>query len=880
MKIYDWLVRLAPRSVSDLRKPAARETFRQACNAARTKGRLSYALEVVRELVNVAGVIAVAHLRRVRVPTFRFSGLGRDVRMAARSFRSGGASTAIAVVTLALGIGINAAIFSVLDAVVFTEVPFRDHDRLVEITNFDPQQKMSFAGTSHRVVSEWRRQSDLFDRVEAYESTSLVYETGRGAEMISGAAVTPALFDMLGVRPALGRAFRGGDGEDGGPLTVVVNDAFWRGELGGTTNLSRAEIQIDGRRYSVVGVMPPSFRFPTGGESIWVPFDINRPPVGSPVGRHLTPFARMAKGVTLEAAERETKSRGSRVNQAAGGAPELTASTWQAGRGVDDKTSQSLWILSGAVGFLFLIVCANVANLALTRTLARARELTTCAALGASPSDLFRAALVEHAFLAGVSTLAGAGIAAGAIRIAVAALPDSITGSTMNAIDLDGRVLAFMAVAGAGAAILFGLLPALIASRGSISSTLNSEGRTSSGSRAANRMRSALVISEVAVSAVLLVGGAMMTKSFIRLASVDQGFNPAGLVSVRLGLPAAGYADVSRRDQAGHDVATRIAALPFVESVTVGNLPGAGQKINVGTLEFARDSHRVTGRVIIPLQEVPANYFSTIGMRIVSGRSFGSEDPPGSVVISERFAAKYFDGKAVGERFRFTGKSWLSVVGVAADTIARESGRDSRLQMYYPVGGAADAYVMSRSASTIADFRTLLIRTARADVLMTSLAEAVKSVDGSIVIWKTSLVEHELADSIARPRIVFILLSVFAGFGLLLAMAGLYGVLSCLVAQRRQELGVRLALGASAASVRRMVMAGGLGLCAIGVVLGLAGAIPLVRLMRTLLFEVDASDPLAITGASALLILTAAFACWWPARDAARTDPTVLLRRD
>jgi predicted permease len=880
VKIYDWLVRLAPPAAVDLRQPEARETFRLICDSARSGGVFAYALETARELLNVATVIAAAYFATARIPRFRFSGAGRDLRMAARSLRAGGPSTAIAIVTLALGIGINAAIFSVLDAVIFTEVPFRGHDRLVEITNFDPQQKMSFAGTTRRVVSEWRSQTDVFDRVEAYESTSLVYETRRGAEMIAGAAVTPSLFEMLGVRPALGRSFQPGDGEDGSPRTVIVNNAFWRNELGSTADLSQAVIQIDGQRYSVVGVMPASFRFPTGGEKIWMPYSLENPPAGSPVGRTMTPFARLANGVSLEVAEREARARGSRINEAAGGAPQLTASTWQAGRGVDDKTTQSLWILSGAVAFLFLIVCANVANLALTRTLSRAKELATCAAIGASPLDLFRASLFEHALMAGIGTLAGAGIAAGAIRIAVAALPESMTGGTMNAIDLDGRVLAFMAVAGGIAAILFGLPPALIASRGSISSTLNSDGRTSSGSRSANRLRSALVIGEVAVSAVLLVGGAMMTKSFIRLASIDQGFNPAGLVSVRLGLPASGYSEVSRRDQAGRDVAARLAALPFVESVTVGNLPGAGQKINVGTLEFARDPNRVTARAVIPLQEVPPNYFSTTGMRFVAGRPFGESDPVGAVVISERAAAKYFDGKAVGERFRFTGKSWLYVTGVVADTAVREGGHDGRIQMYYPVGGASDAYVMSRAASTIADFRTLLIRTSRPDVLMTSLAGAVKDVDGSIVIWKTALVEHELADAIARPRVVFVLLSVFAAFGLLLAMAGLYGVLSCLVAQRRQELGVRLALGASAASLRRMVLASGLSLCGVGMVLGLAGAIPLVRVMRTLLFEVDASDPFAIAGAAVLLVLTAAFASWWPARDAARTDPTVLLRCD
>jgi putative ABC transport system permease protein len=880
VKIFDWLVRMAPSSALDLRGQEARETFREVCNAAKAAGPAAYVMEASRELLNIAAVIGAAYFSNMKFPKMRWSGVGRDVRMAARSLRAGGAATAIAMATLALGIGINAAIFSVLDAVIFTDVPFRDHARFVEITNFDARQKMSFAGTSRQVVTQWQTQTDLFDRVEAYQAASLVYESNGSAEMISGAGVTPGLFELLGVRPALGRPFASGDGETGGPPIVIVNDAFWRKALGGTPDLSHAKILIDGREHAVIGVMPPTFRFPTGAEQVWTPYDLNHPPDASPIGRSMTPFARLAKGVTRETAERQARTRGSRLNDAAGWDASVTASVWQAGRGVDDKTTRSLWVLSGAVGFLFLIVCANVANLALTRTLSRTREMATCAALGASPGDLLRAAILEHALLAAASTMAGALIAAGAIRVAIATLPDAMTSGTMNVIDLDGRALLFMIAAGAVAAILFGLPPALLAYRGSISQVLGGDSRTTSGSKTARRIRSALVIGEVAVSAVLLIGGAMMTRSFIQLTSVDQGFDPAELTTIRLGLPAAGYSDVHRRDLAADDVAARLASLPYVRSATVGPLPKDHGKIAVGTLEFERDPNRTTGRVVVPVHEVQPNYFSTIGMKITDGRTFDSTDPSGAVVVSARFAQKYFDGNAVGQRFRFAGKPWRYVVGVSANTAPGEGSFDGQLAWYCPIGDAGDAYVMSRTASKIADFRNILVRTSHTDELLAALPAAVGSVDGSIVIWKTARVEDELAVAIARPRIVFVLLSVFAAFGLLLAMAGLYGVLSVLVAQRRQELGVRLALGATASGVRRLVMGSGLAYCGIGIVLGLAAAIPLVRLTKTLLYEVNPSDPFAIAGAITLLMLTAVFACWWPARDAAKTDPTVLLRRD
>lgn len=878
VKLFDWLVRLAPSAASDLRAPAARETFRQVCLAARAEGRVVYAREVGRELLNVAGTIVSAYAASLRRPRVPLTAIRRDLFMATRSLRAGGATTALAVVTLALGIGVNAGIFSVLDAVVFTSVPFSHHERLVEIANFDPQQKMSYTGTSRAVVDQWRTQSDLFDRVEAYETTSFVYETSRGAEMIAGAAMTPNLFGLLGVAPAMGRPFVNGDGAAGGPRIAIVNDMFWRQRLGSTPDLESIRLQIDGQPYAVVGVMPRSFRFPSGTEQVWIPFDLASPPPGSPVGRTMTPLARLALDVPIDRADREANARGSQINTAAGWAAQLTATIRPLERHVDDATRQSLWILAGAVAFVFLIVCANVVNLALTRTLNRTRELATCAALGASPSSLLRSVLIEHALLAAVATGAGALIAAATIRVAVAVLPDAMTVGSMHAIALDVRVLMWMVTAGTVTALVVGLPPAIIAARGSLAPVLGSDGRTTSGSRAARGLRSALVIGEVAVSVVLLASGAMMTRSFLRLTSADHGFRPTGLVSIRLGLPAAGYADVNRRNQAGRDVVARFAKVPFVEAATVGNLPTASQMVDVGTLEFEADPGHATGRVIVPIHEVPSDYFSTLGVPVVDGRAFGASDPPGAVVVSQTFASTYFGGNAVGRRFRFTGKPWRLIVGVAADPGVREGQLGGGLLLYYPTGETAGAYTMSRAASTIADFRNIVVRTSRPDVLIDALPAAVADVDSSIVIWKTSLVEHELAEAIARPRVMFMLLGVFAVFGLLLAMAGLYGVLGSLVAQRRRELGIRLALGASTAGLRRLVIGNGLTLCGIGMALGLVGVIPAGKLLRSVLYEVGAWDPIATAGSMLLLLITAMFACWWPAKEASKTDPTALLR--
>jgi hypothetical protein len=302
--------------------------------------------------------------------------------------------------------------------------------------------------------------------------------------------------------------------------------------------------------------------------------------------------------------------------------------------------------------------------------------------------------------------------------------------------------------------------------------------------------------------------------------------------------------------------------------------------VTMGKVEFADRPGDLTPQVFMPLHEVPPNYFSVLGIPFVAGRSFQPDDPEGAVIVNQRYAAKYFPtGDAAGRQFRMEGKSWQTIVGVVGNTLANSETGGGRVELFYPIGKAKDAMRPMRQASAVIDFRTFLVRADKPEQVIRQLPAAVHSRDASIVIWKTALVEHLLADAIARPRVVFVMMAVFASFGLVLAMVGLYGVLSCLVAQRRQELGVRLALGAAAADVRWLVMGHGLWLTAIGGGVGLAAAFPLVRAMRSLLYEVDASDPWALAGAVTLVAATALFSCWWPARDAGRISPVELLRR-
>ena len=882
-RIFIWLGRSAPHVARDVRDQQALQTFRNVCLAGyKRRGLFGLVWQGTRECVDLAWTIVVLRVESLPKPVMpKVTALIRDARLAWRSLKHARTSSLIAVLTLAAGIGVNAAVFSVLDATLWRQVPFRDADRLAELHSHSIPQKMTMTGLMPAPqVREWRHQQDLFDRVEAYGTETFIYETGRGAETVAGAIVTPDTFALLGVAPARGRAFFSDEGRGGSHRLAVISDTFWRERLGAPADVANIDVTLGGAKYRVIGVMPATFRFPTGTEEIWIPLDVEQPPPDAPFRRGFTPIVRLAAGLTFEKAALEAEARGERVGMAGGGAPGMTGRLAQMGHGVDDRTTASLWVLWGAVGFLFLIVCANVSNLALSRSLSRARDLATCAAMGATPTALVRTTVMEQLLLAAGGALLGFGVAEAGVRLTVAALPETMTFGTLNAIDLDVRAIWFMAAAGIGAALVCGLPPALLAARTSITGVFGGDPRVTAGSRPARRLRAVLAVVEVAVSVVLLVGAAMMARSFITLASVDQGYNTSGLIWLRVGLPAVGYKSIPLRDEAAAEIVSRIAALPGVTGVTVGGLPFDMNMVTMGKLELSHRPGELTPQVMLPLREVPSDYFSVLGIPFVAGRPFQAGDPEGTVIVNQRYAAKYFPNvNAVGGQFRMEGKGWQTIVGVVGNTLANRETGSGRVELFYPVGTARDAMTPTLSASAVVDFRTFLVRANEPEQVIPQLAGAVHARDASIVIWKTSMVDHMLADAIARPRVVFVMMAVFASFGLVLAMVGLYGVLSCLVAQRRRELGVRLALGAGTADVRRLVMGHGLRLTLIGGALGLAAAFPLVRAMRSLLYEVDASDPWALAGAVTIVTLTALFSCWWPARDAGRISPVELLRR-
>ncbi len=811
------------------------------------------------------------------------SRLRDDLRLAWRSLLKGRATTVLALATLALGIGVSTAVFSVLDSVLYRPVPFPNASRLVALWSYTTESQYIRGLFSSALVVEWRTQTDLFDRVEANERRSFVFADSSGAEMVAGVMVTPGLFGMLGVAPAQGRPFVEGDGRTGSDHHVIVSDRFWREQLHGDPQAVGREIQLDDGRYDVVGIMPATFRFPDQQTLLWTPFDVEQPPAwAAGVRRSFVPTARIHGDLTHAQVDERVKARGADLHRAAGGDGRWSARVMELGQVFDDGTSRGLTVLGGAVLFLLLIVCANVANLTLSRYVARSHDFAVRAALGASRADLVRGVVVEHLVLGAAAGVVGIGIARAAVAATLRVLPDAMTQASLNAIDLDGRTLAFLFVVSVAAALACGLPAALVGSRVDLAGVLASGSRTTAGSRRSRRFRAVLVVVEMGLAIVLLTGAALMTRTLLKLYGTDAGLDMRGLVTMDLAMPAPAYADAGVRDRFTADLISRLRSLPAVRAASAGSsVPPDQVMVSIGQIEFGDRPGSPTKEELVSTYGVWPGYFQAAGIRITDGRAFRDDEASGSAVVSAGFASEYFPGRsAVGMRFRIGKDVWRTIVGVAAEVrrISLDAEGNDEYEVYLPHDQVSGVLTVSRPTSTIAEYRTMIVRSDAPAAIASRLARAAHDVDPGVVVSKTTLASHVFADRIARPRVLFLMLAVFAGVGLVLAAAGLYGVLSYLVVLRRREIGVRLALGARPSDVRRLIAASGLWLAFVGTCLGLGTALLLVRAMRALLYEVDPFDPVSLAVVCGLLLATAGLACWRPARRAMRLDPVTLLR--
>jgi len=878
-----------------------RTTVRDSVREARRRGILPAARTAAAECFDLFRTgLAARHGTRTSVPVIRQQRGGVRVvptwlewRRALRRLTSAPGYSAVVVAALALGIGANTVVFSVADAALFRGLPYPNGARLVEVFNHDRSQKFSYPGLLPNVFQEWRRHTDVFDGVEGFAYTTLIVTGGEEPESIAGAQITPGLFDMLGVAPALGRDFDANEGTPGRDHVVILSDALWRRQFGPDPSALGRDIVLNDERYTVVGVMPRGFRFPAEPQKLWLP----TPADGTGTLRRVEALAILKQGVTQALAQERLDGIAADLNRsqpiAAGW--DVLLMEFRSAR-VNDTTRRALQMVLGAVVLVLLIACANVANLFFAQAIGRQRELAIRAALGASRWRLVRELLAESVLLAFTGGLAGLLFAWLGVDAAAALAPEALTRWSASVIGIDRRVLLFTLALTMSTGVLFGILPAIRASRAQSSDAL--KGRTTSGSGGHSRLRATLVVAEVALSVVLLVGAALLIRSFSRLQQVDVGFNPENLLSISLSVPTDRYPGPARK-ALFDDLSSRIARMPGVTSVTTSNgVPTAGGAIHFADALVVEGSPAPSTKklVILPNTSAAPNFFATLGIPLLEGRTFTPDDPSATAIISRSMAQRYWPGKsAVGGRFRLSDRAeWLTVVGVAGEI--RALGVDdarSEIEMYSPLWArrapAAATATAARPAGPPAapqkaarSFANamLLIRADKPMSLVPSIKAAVWSIDKDQPIEKIVLVEDLLAASLKEQRFALVLMTSFAVLALVLAAAGLYAVLSNLVAQRRQEIGIRVALGARTSHVMNLVVIRGLALTLLGIAIGLAGSFALARYIRSQLFEVSARDPFSFATVAIVLAAVALLASWVPTRRALSIDPATALRTE
>ncbi|HET6896897.1 MAG TPA: ABC transporter permease [Vicinamibacteria bacterium] len=808
-------------------------------------------------------------------------GLSRDLAFALRSFRRNPAFTAIAVLTLALGIGVDTAMFSVLDAVLLRELPYVDPGRLVTVRQMFPKIGELALGTSPAEYLDYRDRTSSFASVAGYEAVAMDL-TGEGEPVrIQAQRVTHTLFTTLGVTPLAGRTFSAAEDEAGGPRVALVSYELWQRRFGASPRTVGQVIRLDEQPYTVVGIMPRGFDVPfqaaRAGEppAIWVPMAFSAKEIADRAAEFpVHVVARLRPGVSLAQAASEVERVAARFQSEHrdiySGNLQLQVTLHPLGAETAARARPLLLTLGGAVVFVLLIACANVMNLLLSRATVREREMAVRQALGAGASRLARQLLTEALVLTSAGGVLGCLLAFALIRVMTSAWPSSVAGVAQARLDL--RVLAFTVAVSMISGILCGLAPALRSSRPNLGASLKLGGRLG-GSPERHRLRGALVVLEAASALVLLIGAGLLIHSFALVLRVPAGFAPDGVLIARTAFNRERYPAAEARRQAQREMTARLAALPGVTAVALTtHIPLADER-QIGFILEGEDERFVRWA---DNALVSGDYFAAMGIPLVSGRTFGPEDTPEapvSAIVNESMARRFFPrGDALGRRLVWGGRK-LTIVGVAGDV--HTSALDAAVgpMVYTPV------YQIESGATR---FGVFVVRTRTADpaALTASVRAAIWSVDRDVPVFDVRAMSEIVARSLATRRFAVTLLASFAGVALFLAVVGLYGVLSYAVTQRTSELGVRFALGATPARVIRMVLGDGLRLVAAGTVLGAAMGGLAARLMSGLLFGIHAFDVTAFAGAAFLLLSVALLASFVPARRASRLDPMNALRSE
>jgi putative ABC transport system permease protein len=803
----------------------------------------------------------------------------QDLKYACRELLKNRWFTCITVLTLALGIGANTAIFGVVNKLLLNPLPYADADRLVYLRVGN--ERLQFSWAPRAIAVAWRDQARLLDGVEGYSSnTALAYDEN-GARVLRGARITPGLPSFLGIAPRLGRGFAAADAEPGAPPVVLLSYELWQRDYGGAESVLGRALVLDEVSHVVVGVMPPRWDAFAGGyrPEILLPqsFELARAMDGFPA---VDVIARLLPGVTVEAATRELDAILERTLVESPlrmfGQETVSTRVEASARPVVASTRDALLVLLGAVGLVLLVACSNVANLMLARGASRARERALRSALGASTWRLVRALAAECAVLALAAGVVGVGLGWLTLRILVRLRPGNL--ETLDQVQLDATVLAFTFGVAAATALLFGIAPALQLTARKLGDALRHGASGVVRGGAGARLRKLFVASQMALSVVLLVTAGLLVRSVIYLQNVDVGFDTQGLFTAQLTLPGGRYQEPASRDVLLAQLFERLLASPGIAAVTQAMLapPGygmvAGNDLQIRGVTLS-EADAWAPR---PLNMVQPSFFATLGIRLLEGRTFSPGEASRTELIVSRATAQHFwpDGKAVGGEVNWSG-TWRTVVGVTDDVVSGglTLRRDARM-FYLP---STQGRLPAGANQTL----TLILRASSdAAVAMTSLRATVRELDPEIAIPNVSLTEAEFASSIDPARFNMALLIAFAVIGLVLAAVGLAAVIGYEVTERTHEIGIRMALGARTENIRRRAMQHGLAPAFAGLVLGVLGALAATQVASSLLHGVQPRDPLTFAGVVALLVLVALGASWLPARRATRVDPIIALRAD
>ena len=801
----------------------------------------------------------------------------QDLRYGVRMLIKKPGFTVVAIVTLALGIGANTAIFSVVNAVLLEPLPYRAPGELVLVQHLYEKTGARSESVSYTDFQDWRAQNHVFADLAIFRGASFAVAVGDDLEQIRGANVSANFFQLLGVNPIRGRTFLPAEEAPGSEKVAVLSHVLWQRVFGADEEIVGRQIKLGDQLFTVIGVLPPDFKFPFRLEraEIWTTTSMLPAGMMGRGARNFQALARLKPGVSLQAAQTEMAAIAKRLEQENPGTNRnLSISLVSAHQELTKDVSLTLWLLFGAVAFVLLIACANVANLLLARALSRHKEMAVRAALGASGRRIAQQLLTESLLLSLAGGALGLLLAAWGIPLLLALSPQNLP--RINAIDLNWRVLGFTLLVSILTGVLFGLAPALKVVRFDVVESLKEGGKASTASAGRNRLRAALVVGEIAVALMLLVGAGLLINSFIRLNRVELGYRPENVLMATLDIPPRKYPTGNERIAFIEQARERIRSLPGVRSVSFGSsfpfMGGVYASFGIkGRPKTASESNMAGMSTIMP------DYFEVMGIPLLEGRPFAETDDKSGVgvaIVNEAFARRFFPNEnPLGKSLILSvnrdkdSPTEFEVVGVVGAVRNVALDREPGPEVYTPYRQMPWTWGQ------------LAIRTEQnALSLARAVRQQIRSLDPDQTVPNSDTLENMISRSIAPQRFNLVLLSILAGIGLLLTLVGIYGVMSYHVTENTREIGIRVALGAQRRDILKQVVRQGLALTLIGIVVGMAGAFGLTRLMDSLLFGVTPTDPLTFAIVAILFGAVTLLACYLPARRATKVDPMVALR--